>query len=435
VNYSETLDYLYNKLPMFSRLGSVALKKDLTNTKILCERLQNPQTKFKSIHIAGTNGKGSVSHMLAAVLQTAGYKTGLYTSPHLYDFRERIKIDGVMVPQEFIIDFVEKVQPWIEEIEPSFFEITVAMAFHYFAQEEVDIAVVEVGLGGRLDSTNVIHPELSIITNISFDHTNILGNTIEEIAAEKGGIIKEKIPVVISEREKKTETIFRKIAIEKSAPLLFAEDHFAVSSFELGHRFMSVVIEDKKEKERIDYKLDLPGIYQLKNLPAVLTAVKELNNQDWNIGVGQVVAALQEVKSQTGLLGRWEVIWEAPTIVLEVAHNEAGIQQMLSHLDQLHYRQLHIVLGMVKDKDIDKVLALLPKNAVYYFTQAHIPRALDKHQLQTQAQAFHLSGMVFENVNLALKRAFDSASPNDIVIVCGSIFLVAEVDKGKRLIQ
>lgn len=418
---------------MFSRMGSAALKKDLTNTKILCERLGNPQEKFKSIHIAGTNGKGSVSHMLAAVLQQAGYKTGLYTSPHLYDFRERIKIDGLMIPQAFVVRFVEQVQPWIDEIEPSFFEITVAMAFSFFAAEKTDIAVIEVGLGGRLDSTNIILPELSIITNISLDHTNILGTTIEEIAAEKAGIIKENIPVVIGEKQNDTINVFQKIAQEKKAPLVFAEDQFRVHAFQLQQTALNITVEDAAKKQNV-YQLDLPGIYQAKNLLPVLAATKELQQQGFKLEREHLAEALKKVTKITGLAGRWEVIHENPSIILEVAHNEGGIRQMLEHLEALHYHHLHMVLGMVKDKEIDKVLALLPQKASYYFTQAHIPRALDKHQLEMQAQAYNLEGIVCENVNLAISKALDSAIAEDIIIVCGSIFLVAEVNRENPLL-
>ena len=425
MNYTETLDYLYHKLPMFSRIGSAAFKKDLTNTKLLCERLGNPQEKFKSIHIAGTNGKGSVSHMMASIFQAAGYKTGLYTSPHLYDFRERIKIDGEMAPESFVVDFTEKVKPWIEEIEPSFFEITVAMAFDFFAQQNVDIAIVEVGLGGRLDSTNIIHPELSIITNISLDHTNILGNTLEEIAGEKAGIIKQSIPVVIGEKNDQTKPVFERIANEKRATITYAEDHVNISSFSIDHSAMRVVAKQKDDEE--EYELDLPGIYQLKNLKTVLTAVDVLKKTGWTLSSQAVKSGLKEAKKRTGLHGRWEVIRKNPTVVLEVAHNEAGIQQMLQQVQQLSYVQLHIVLGMVKDKDIDTVLQLLPTEAVYYFTQAQIPRALDKEALGTKAQQFGLAGNTYTNVNEAIQQALLKASEEDLIIVCGSIFLVAEV--------
>lgn len=428
MTYSETINYLYNKLPMFSRIGSAAIKKDLTNTRLICEYLNNPHTKFKSIHIAGTNGKGSVSHMLASIFQTAGYKTGLYTSPHLYDFRERIKVNGEMIPQEFVISFVKKVKPIIEKIEPSFFEITVAMAFEFFAEEKVDIAVIETGLGGRLDSTNIILPELSVITNIGYDHMNILGNSLEEIAGEKAGIIKKGIPTVIGEKKKETGNVFVKMAEEKNAPLVFAEDFFDVTRLEVGIQHLQLSVKNITDKEDLQLTLDLPGIYQEKNIITVLTSIEFLKQKGWKIDEEDIYLALQNVKRLTGLHGRWEVVQTNPTVVLEVAHNEDGIIQMVRHIDHLNFDRLHIILGMVKDKEVNKVLSLLPKNASYYFTQAHIPRALDKERLQAQAQSFGLAGCVFDDVNLALKNALSNASPKDLIIVCGSIFLVAEVN-------
>lgn len=426
MNYTDTIDYLYSKLPMFSRIGSSAFKKDLTNTIALSGALGNPHKKFQSIHVGGTNGKGSVSHMLASILQTAGYKTGLYTSPHLKDFRERIRINGSMVPESFIIDFVERMQPLMESIEPSFFEITVAMAFDYFAQQQVDIAIIEVGLGGRLDSTNIITPELSIITNIGWDHMNMLGDSLEQIALEKAGIIKQNIPVVIGERTKETEVIFTKIAEEKAAPIYFAEDHFKATHFSVDHH-LEVSVSSQNEIK--NYSLDLTGIYQTKNILTVLQAIKLLNLKDWKISEDATATALQNVKSLTGLRGRWDVIHNKPKVVLEVAHNKDGIEQMLAHLQTISYHQLHIILGMVKDKDAGAVLRLFPKEPTYYFTQAHIPRALGALSLQQQAETFGLKGDVFDDVNNALQTAIVNASENDLIIVCGSIFLVAEVNE------
>jgi dihydrofolate synthase/folylpolyglutamate synthase len=426
MNFQQTIDYLYNALPMFSRMGSAAFKKDLTNTLLLCEGLDNPHKKFKSIHVGGTNGKGSVSHMMAAIFQTAGYKTGLYTSPHLYDFRERIRVHGMMCSEGFVIDFVERIQPAIEEIQPSFFEITVAMAFDFFAQQKVDIAIVEVGLGGRLDSTNVITPELSIITNIGWDHMNMLGNTLEEIAFEKAGIIKEGVPVVIGEKRKETEEVFRNTASQKNAPIFFAEENFSVTNYQLSDDLIIISVSDKTNSF-VNYQSDLAGIYQTKNILTVLQSIQLL--KDWNITTEHVQEALKKVKQLTGLSGRWEVIHKEPSVVLEVAHNKDGIEQMLLHLQKINYDKLHIIIGMVKDKDIDQVLALLPKEASYYFTQAHIPRALDANQLQEKACRFSLKGDYFNDVNEALQQALNSASKNDLIIVCGSIFLVAEVNR------
>lgn len=419
---------------MFSRMGSAALKKDLTNIRMLCQQLGNPHTKFKSIHIGGTNGKGSVSHMLAAVLQTAGYKTGLYTSPHLYDFRERIRINGQMVEEAFVVDFIEKIKPAIEEIEPSFFEITVAMAFDYFAEQKVDVAVIEVGLGGRLDSTNIITPELSIITNIGWDHMNILGDTLQQIAAEKAGIIKDKIPVVIGERRRETETVFKQIAQEKNAAILFAEDSLITKRhiWKDDILILSVVkFQYSPEYEVLEeehYFLDLTGIYQTKNICTLLTAIYVLQKRGFKIKIDHIKEGLYNVKKLTGLHGRWEIIHQNPTVVLEVAHNKDGIEQMLQHLKNISYNQLHLIIGMVKDKDSSHVLELLPKEAIYYFTQAHIPRALPASELQQKAQVFSLQGQAYENVNAALQQALHHAVSNDLIIVCGSIFLVAEVN-------
>jgi dihydrofolate synthase / folylpolyglutamate synthase len=426
MNYQQTIEYLYNTLPMFSRMGSAAFKKDITNTFLLCERLGNPHKKFKSIHVAGTNGKGSVSHMLAAIFQTAGYKTGLYTSPHLYDFRERIKINGEMCDKDFVVDFVQRIQPAIEEIQPSFFEITVAMAFDFFEQQKVDIAIIEVGLGGRLDSTNVITPELSVITNIGWDHMNLLGNTLEEIAFEKAGIIKENIPVVIGEKKKETENIFRNIASQKQSSIYFTEENFSVTDFRLLNNLIEVSVADKNSST-VNYQLDLAGIYQTKNILTVLQAVELLT--EWNISRENIQTALKNVKQLTGLHGRWEVIHEDPTIVLEVAHNKDGIQQMLQHLQKISFNKLHLVVGIVKDKDVDAVLELLPKEANYYFTQAHIPRALNAQILKTKASELSLSGNHFDDVNTALQQALINSSKDDLIVVCGSIFLVAEVNR------
>jgi dihydrofolate synthase/folylpolyglutamate synthase len=413
---------------MFSRVGSAAIKKDLTNTLLICQHLDNPQTKFKSIHVAGTNGKGSVSHMLAAIFQTAGYKTGLYTSPHLYDFRERIKLNGAMVPEDFVITFVEKVKPLIESIEPSFFEITVAMAFEFFAEEKIDIAIIETGLGGRLDSTNIITPELAVITNIGYDHMNILGNSLKEIAAEKAGIIKQNIPVVIGEYLKETKPVFDEKAKEKNAPVYYAQHYLTDILHSLTRDHLQIIYE-RMDRLAVKVKTDLQGIYQVDNVRTVLTALQMLNKNNWEISPNDISNGLKNVKALTGLHGRWEVIQTTPTVVLEVAHNENGIKQMLKHIDQLSYHNLHIILGVVKDKEINNILGLLPKNVGYYFTEAHIPRALDGQQLQTEAKRFGLEGKFFDDVNTALKDALSKASPDDLIIICGSIFLVAEVKR------
>lgn len=428
MNYPETLDYLYHSLPMFSRMGSAAYKKDLTNIIALCTHLQQPQQHFRTVHIGGTNGKGSVSHMLAAVLQTAGYRTGLYTSPHLKDFRERIRVDGALIGKDFVVDFVHAIRPLIEELKPSFFEITVAMAFRYFVQQQVDVAVIEVGLGGRLDSTNIIRPELSVITNIGWDHMNLLGHTLEAIAAEKAGIIKKETPVVIGERQPATEPVFRQAAGQLDAPLYFAEDHFSIERYQLESDRIRITVRNR-QGATTTYELDLPGIYQTKNLVTVLQALQVLQQKGYVIRAEHVATALARTRKSTGLHGRWEVIRQQPMTVLEVAHNEDGVRQMLQHLQELAFGQLHLVIGMVKDKEVEKVLALLPPTATYYFTQAQIPRALEAGNLMELARPYGLNGQAYPEVNEALKAALHAAGKNDLVLVCGSIFLVAEVDQ------
>lgn len=427
MTYQQTLDYLFSRLPMFSRIGAAAYKKDLDNTNRVCEKLGNPQTKFKSIHVAGTNGKGSVSHMLAAILQTAGYKTGLYTSPHLKDFRERIKVNGEMVSQQFIIEFTEKIKPLIEEIEPSFFEITVGMAFEYFAEQQVDIAIIEVGLGGRLDSTNIITPEVSVITNIGYDHMNLLGNTLPEIAGEKAGIIKKDIPAVIGETLPETLAVFEKKAAEQNAPLHFAPQKRQALSWKWEKHELIVEVAEKNKTGHYVYHLDLPGIYQTKNLLTVLETCTVLEEKNWKLDHIIVQTALKQVKKLTGLHGRWEIIHHDPVIVLDVAHNEDGVKQILEQIEITNHHELHLITGMVKDKEVDKTLKLLPSTAHYYFTQANIPRALDAESLKQKAEGFGLKGKAYPDVNVALKEAKSKAKKNDLIFVFGSVFLVAEV--------
>jgi len=432
MTYEETLDYLYAQLPMFSRIGAAAYKTDLHNTIALCTALDNPHTKFKSVHVAGTNGKGSTSHMLAAILQKAGYKTGLYTSPHLQDFRERIKINGEMIKQDFIVDFVARTKKISEEIEPSFFELTMVMAFDYFAKEKVDIAIIETGLGGRLDSTNIITPIVSVITNIGYDHMNILGDTLELIAFEKAGIIKLNTPVVIGEYTAITKPIFLAKAKECDAPIYFAQEKFTVSNIELTIKELHCDITDVAEKTTESFTLDLNGFYQTKNLSAVLLAEGILIKNGFNIPIATEKYALAHVKELTGLYGRWDVIHEQPTIALDVAHNEDGIKQVLSQIttSQIQNSKVHFVIGMVKDKDIDKVLTLLPKEAHYYFSNAHIPRAMDATELKEKAAIQGLIGSSFDNVNIAIQSAKEKAAKDELIIVCGSVFLIGEVDRG-----
>ncbi|RZL50407.1 MAG: bifunctional folylpolyglutamate synthase/dihydrofolate synthase [Pedobacter sp.] len=427
MTYPQTLEFLYSKLPMFTRVGAVALKKDLHNTIALCNNLDNPQHKFKSIHVAGTNGKGSTSHMLAAIFQQAGYKTGLYTSPHLKDFRERIRINGKMVPKAFVKDFVKDQQTIIEQIEPSFFEVTVAIAFDYFAKEKVDIAIIEVGLGGRLDSTNIIHPELSVITNISLDHTNILGNTLQEIAFEKAGIIKKNIPVVVGEKQVETQSVFIEKAKSSNAPLTFAADELHIQNTHKKGNFLILDVYQNNKAILPKLALDLSGTYQLKNVLTVIQAVLKLNENGYKISNEDLYSSLKNVKKITGLQGRWQVLSKNPFIICDTGHNKAGIAEVLKNIENTKYQKLHMVIGMVKDKDIDGVLALLPKQAEYYFSEPNLERALPAHDLAKIALEHSLKGKVFKNVKTALAAAKDKAAINDLIFIGGSTFVVAEI--------
>jgi dihydrofolate synthase / folylpolyglutamate synthase len=429
MDYDQTIEYLSRHLPMFSRIGAAALKEGLTNALALCQSLGNPQTKFKTVHVGGTNGKGSTSHMLAAIFQTAGYKTGLYTSPHLRDFRERIKINGEMVDKEFVIGFVRRIQPMIEAIGPSFFEITVAMAFEYFASQQVDIAIIEVGLGGRLDSTNIIVPELAVITNISYDHMNILGDTLSKIAFEKAGIIKKEIPVVIGEYQDHVHEVFEKKAAEQNAPLTYATHRRFVAEWEMEKNDLIGEVTLSHNNEKQYYRLDLAGIYQNKNLVTVLEAVQVLRQKGWQVEDAHLHRALSQVKKLTGLHGRWETIYERPRVVLEVCHNEDGIRQLAEQIEVTDHEHLHIILGFVKDKEIEKILSLLPVDAYYYYTRAQIPRALPQNELFEKAMRLGLSGRPFSDVNAALKEALAHAADKDLIIVCGSVFVVGEVER------
>jgi dihydrofolate synthase/folylpolyglutamate synthase len=427
MTYEQTLHYLYNKLPLYSSIGIRAYKADLHNTLALCKHLGDPQKKIKTIHIAGTNGKGSTSHMLAAVFQQCGYKTGLYTSPHLKDFRERIKINGEMIPHDFVIAFVGETNSFSEEIQPSFFELTFVMALEYFVHQNVDIAIIETGLGGRLDSTNVITPELSVITNIGFDHMDILGNSLDKIAFEKAGIIKHDIPVIIGEVTLETKIIFQKKAQETSSAIFFAEEKFAIISIKSGDETLQIELLDNDKKQNYNYTLDLTGLYQVRNLLTVLTAIDFLKN-NFSLEEKNIHKAMSNVKKLTGLHGRWEIIHRKPLVVLDVAHNVDGIQQLVNQINNSRYKKLHIVFGIVKDKEIEKVLEQLPPKAEYYFTRAQIPRALPEAELLERAAGFHLRGSSYNKVNTALKAAMDVASEEDMIIVCGSTFVVGEVD-------
>lgn len=415
MNYQETLDYMFSQLPMYHRIGAAAYKADIQPTIDMMEALGNPELKFKSIHVAGTNGKGSVSHFLASILQEAGYKVGLYTSPHLVDFRERIRINGEMIPQQEVVDFVERNRQLFADLKLSFFEMTVGMAFDYFAQEKVDVAVVEVGMGGRLDSTNVILPELSVITNIGLDHTQFLGDTLEKIAVEKAGIIKEGVPVVVGETQPETEPVFRRIATEHFAPITFADQHY--------------VVDDISR-----YTEELTGEYQKKNIATVLEAVEVLNScSRFSISNSQLQRGLSRVVTNTHLHGRWQTIGTDPLTICETAHNEPGIRVMMDKLKSMDFKQLHLVYGCVNDKDFRSILQLLVAQFTnsnfqfsFYFTQPSVPRRLPVADLQAAAGEMGIEGPGYGNVKEAIAAARKVAGHDDLVLVTGSIFLVAD---------
>ncbi len=404
MNYSETLDYLYNSTPVFHLQGGSAYKPGLDNTNRLLEALGNPHRTFKSIHIAGTNGKGSTSHMITAVLQEAGYRTGLYTSPHLVDFGERIRINGTMIEQQYVIDFVENHRSLLEEIRPSFFEITMCLAFAYFASQNIDIAIIEVGLGGRLDSTNVISPEVCVITNIGLDHTDFLGTTLPEIASEKAGIIKSFTPVVIGETHPDTAPIFIEKAHEMNAPILFA---------------------DQVEVDALPQS-DLQGIYQTKNRQTAHIAIQELIKLDYNISPDHIASGFAHTCALTGLRGRWEILQHNPKVICDTGHNSHGIHMIAKQLASLSCNTLRIVIGFVKDKDIDHILAMLPTDATYYFTQASTPRAMNANELRIWAANYKLKGTYYSKVTDAYHSALTESHPDDVIFVGGSNFVVGE---------
>ncbi|MFC7525999.1 bifunctional folylpolyglutamate synthase/dihydrofolate synthase [Parapedobacter sp. GCM10030251] len=426
MNYEEAVDYLYARLPMFTRDGASAFKKDLTNTRQLCQALGNPQEQFRSVHIAGTNGKGSTSHMLAAILQAAGYRTGLYTSPHLLDFRERIRIDGVPIPQSSVTDFVNQHRLLIETVQPSFFEVTVAMAFDHFAREQVDIAVIETGLGGRLDSTNVITPLLSVITNIGYDHTHMLGNTLPEIAGEKAGIIKPGVPVVVGEWQPEVSGVFERIAADRNSPLTFASQEWQVHISGRDEEYQYLEANRRSESHRITYGLDLRGGYQAKNLPAVLTAVAALRSKGFSIGDAQVTEALKQVQRVTGLMGRWQTLARAPLIICDTGHNVDGWHEVLANIAVTPHAGLHMVIGVMRDKDLDRMLPLLPGNARYYFCEVAMPRALPADELRMAGARYGLNGEASGRVSEAIAAARQHAAADDLIFIGGSTFVVAD---------
>ena len=431
MTYSETIEYLYSLLPIYQRVGAPAYKPGLKNIERLCAEIGNPQNSFPTIHIAGTNGKGSTSHYIASILQSAGYKNvGLHTSPHLKDFRERIKINGTDIAEQDVVDFVSRYKEVIEHIDCSFFELSVAMAFYFFAKAKCDVAVVEVGMGGRLDSTNIITPALSIITNISFDHVALLGETLEKIAFEKAGIIKPNIPIVIGETQVETKPVFLKKAEECNAPIYFADDIYKALNprqiNENGKTYLVVDIIKNGDVYISRLYSELVGSYQLKNIQTVFCAVDKLNEVGYSISKEQVIHGIKNVITQTQLLGRWQTIGTNPLTIADTGHNEAGIQEVLNQLKTIPYKKLHFVFGVVKDKDPATVLKLLPKEAAYYFCKANIPRSLDENELMEIAAGFDLKGSAYPNVKEALKSARSNASENDLVFVGGSTFIVAE---------
>jgi dihydrofolate synthase/folylpolyglutamate synthase len=425
MDYRQTIEYLFENLPMFHRVGPAALKNNLDNSLTLDKNYNYPHRYYKTIHIAGTNGKGSVSHMLASVLQSAGYKTGLFTSPHLKDFRERIRVNGEMITEKAVVDFnqgyIEKNR--LMKLQTSFFELTACMAFSYFKDLNVDVAVIEVGLGGRLDSTNIINPVLSVITNISFDHTSILGNTLEKIAFEKAGIIKCGIPVVIGETQSETEILFKNIALKNSARIAFSDQEYQIKKQNNG--LFSALNNSDNQFNNIE--LELKGNYQKKNLATVLMSIEKLIETGFIIHEEDIRKGLKNVILNTGLLGRWQETGTKPKIICDTGHNEAGIRLVMDQLKSEPHDQLHIVFGMVNDKDVDSILSLLPPNAVYYFTKAQVERALNEKILKEKASSFQLKGESYQTVVEAMEAAKSNAKEKDLIFVGGSTFVVAEV--------
>lgn len=407
MDYQDTLTYLYNSTPIFQQVGGSAYKEGLENTLALDEHFGHPHRKFRTIHVAGTNGKGSCSHTIAAILQEAGYSVGLYTSPHLVDFRERVRVNGQPIPEEYVIRFVEEKRCFFEPLHPSFFELTTAMAFRYFADVEIDVAVIEVGLGGRLDCTNIIHPDLCIITNISLDHTQFLGNTLPQIAREKAGIIKSGIPVVIGETTPETKSVFQKRAGEVNAPIYFAEEN------------------GREDYPGIEY--ELKGLYQKKNSRTILTALPLLKEAGYRLDEQSVRRGFAHVTELTGLMGRWQKLQDYPTLICDTGHNVGGITYIVEQLKQQAFHNLHIIIGMVNDKDIQGVLALLPEDAIYYFTQASVKRALPANDLQKLAESAGLKGNCYPDVPSAVRAAQEKSLPEDFIFVGGSSFIVADL--------
>lgn len=422
MTYNETIDYLFNCAPLFQQVGSGAYKAGLDTTRLLDTHFGHPHRKFRTIHIAGTNGKGSCSHTIAAILQSAGYKVGLYTSPHLIDFRERIRVNGKTISKEYIVDFVEKEKRFFEPLAPSFFELTTALAFKYFAEQGVDVAVIEVGLGGRLDCTNIISPDACIITNISHDHTQFLGNTLEQIAAEKAGIIKPGTPVIIGETTSETEKVFTEKAQKENAPVFFAEQERPLTDATHtanGFKYNTTLYGTIEG--------ELAGDYQIKNTNTILTAIPVLVNKGYKIDEQAIRKGFANVTSLTGLMGRWQTISRNPHVICDAGHNTGGIAHIVKQLAEREYKTLRIVFGMVNDKDISSVLAMLPKKAEYYFTQASVKRAMQHWELKKLAAKFNLHGHSYPSVSEALEAAKSDATPEDLIFVGGSCFIVADL--------
>jgi dihydrofolate synthase/folylpolyglutamate synthase len=425
--YVQTLEYLYSQSPLFSKIGKEAIKPGLDNIRKFCTALDNPQANFRSIHIAGTNGKGSTSHMLAAALQESEYRVGLYTSPHLVDFRERIRINGKPVSRQWVIDFVAEHKQLIEEIQPSFFEITVAMALQYFAEEKVDFAVIETGLGGRLDSTNIITPILSIITNISYDHKDMLGETLPEIAAEKAGIIKEHVPVLIGEQLPETERVFFEHAMHKRSTVYYADAMWDLVRTRQDEKFQYFKAIHGAKREMHELCTDMQGNYQYHNIKNVLAATEILiANQGISIPFENTIRSFSKVKKATGLRGRWEILQQHPLVIADVGHNPAGIKEVLKQWQSVEAAQKHIIIGFVKDKDVAEALAVFPKDAAYHFCNAGIPRALPAKDLAAIAEQAGLNGTVYDSVKDATKGALAAMQPEDALLITGSFFVVGE---------
>ena len=427
MTYQQALDYLYSSLPMFQRIGDKAFNKDLTNTLTLCKALGNPHEQFKSVHIAGTNGKGTSAHTIAAILQQAGYTTGLYTSPHLKSFAERIRINGVEIPQDHVVRFVENNYELLESLQPSFFETTVVMAFEYFSLEQVDIAIVEVGMGGRFDSTNVITPVISLITHIGYDHQQFLGDTLEKIAGEKAGIIKPNVPAVIGADQPELLPVYERRAREVNAPLkatsLSVRKELAETDQE---RVFSVMCDDQEVYTNLH--TSLAGDYYLKNIPGILECIHQLRLKGFEVSDHHLRDGLLKVQELTGLKGRWQTLSENPPTICDVGHNKDGIKAILQQLNTTNFNKLHFVFGTVRDKALDDILALLPTQAMYYFCQADIPRALPADELKSLAFNYNLHGDSYSNVNLAIESAQKAASAEDLIFIGGSTFIVAEIN-------